>query len=181
MRDATTALWKVLRAGKPIATVLYEDFTAREQLLELSYLVAPSIYEVYRTERAEDAFLEDRLGALLLLAPRNEIDAVRRLDASRLELERRSAPVVLFLLRRGSGLQELVVRRGLAAMLREQEVDPEDLDLIEMDRERQQFSDDMRQTPEEWLAAWRAGEKGDTPANNLILHQALLLERNRRR
>ena len=36
----------------------------------------------------------------------------------------------------------------------------------------------VRQTPEEWLADWRAGAKADTPENNLLLHQALLLERD---
>ena len=83
MRDSTTALWKLLRSGRPIACVLYEDWAAREQLLELSYLVAPDDYEVHRTEDLEEVFREDRRGTLLLIAPSNEIDAVRSLDARR--------------------------------------------------------------------------------------------------
>jgi hypothetical protein len=180
MRESTAALWKLLRAGKPVATVLYEDFAAREQLLELAYLVAPSDFEVHRTEDFEDAFRADLQGTLLLLVPSNEIEAIRKLDARRAELGRRTAPVVIFLLRRGSGLQELAVRRGLAAMLREQEIDPEQLDTFEMELERQRFCDEVKQTPEEWLAEWRAGQKADTPENNLLLHQALLLEREQR-
>ena len=180
MRDSTAALWKLLRSGRPVACVLYEDWAAREQLLELSYLVAPDDYEVHRTEDLEDVFREDRRGTLLLIAPSNEIDAVRRLDAHRDLVARRTAPAVLFLLRRGSGLQELAVRRGLGELLRDQEIDPADLDTFEVDHERQQFCDNVAQTPEEWLDGWRAGNKADTPENNLLLHQALLLEREHR-
>lgn len=180
MRDSTSLLWKVLRTGKPIASVLYEDFKAREELIELSYLVAPSDYEVRRIEEAAEALEEDKFGTLLLLAPKNEIDTIRRLDQGRETLQKRRAPVVLFLLRRGSGLQELTVRRGLAAMLREQEVDPDQVDEAEMETERDRFAQEHKQTPEEWLEAWRGGQKPDTPENNLTLHQALLLERERR-
>src|SRR5262249_43308377 len=158
-------LWKLLRTGKPIVCVLYEDFAAREQLLELSYLVAPAEFEVERVEELDDIFREDKRRTLLLVVPLNEIEAVRRLDARRAELEQRAAPVVIFLLRRGSGLQELAVRRGLAAMLREQEVDPEQMDTFEMELERDRFCDEVKQTPEEWLAEWRAGQKADTPEN----------------
>lgn len=181
MRESTNALWKLLRSEKPIACVLYEDWAAREQLIELSYLVAPSDYEVHRTESLEDVFREDRRNTLLLLAPSNEIEVVRRLDAHRDEVAQRTAPVVVFLLRRGSGLQELVTRRGLALMLRDQELDPDDLDTLEMNSERRRFCDVVEQTPEEWLADWRAGLKTDSPENNLLLHQALLLERSTNR
>jgi len=180
MRESTNALWKLLRSERPIACVLYEDWGAREQLVELSYLVAPSNYEVHRTESLDDVFREDRRGTLLLLVPANEIDAVRKLDAHRDDIHKRRAPLALFLLRRGSGLQELVVRRGLAAMLRDQELDPAALDSVEVDQERQRFCDTVAQTPEEWLAAWRAGQTADTPESNLLLHQALLLEREQR-
>jgi hypothetical protein len=180
MRESTSALWKVLRSGRPIASVLYEDFAAREQLLELSYLVAPKDFEVDRVEEVDDVFLPEKQNSLILLVPRNEIEAVRRLSARRAELSTRTAPVLLFLLRRGSGLQELAVRRGLADMLREQEVDPEEMDTFEMELERDRFCDEVKQTPEEWLTEWRAGQKADTPANNLLLHQALLLEREQR-
>lgn len=180
MRESTNALWKLLRSDRPIAVVFYEDWAAREQLIELSYLVSPSDYEVHRTEDVEDVFREDRRETLLLLVPANEIDVVRKLDAHRGDLAKRKAPVVLFLLRRGSGLQELAVRRNLGQMLRDQELDPEDLDAVEVEQERRRFCDGAQQTPEEWLADWRAGQKADTPANNLLLHQALLLEREQR-
>ncbi|MFT3773606.1 MAG: hypothetical protein QM820_50165 [Minicystis sp.] len=178
MRESTNALWQLLRSNKPIACVLYEDWASREQLIELSYLVAPSDYEVHRTETLDEVFREDRKNTLLLLVPSNEIEAVRKLDAHREEIEKRTAPLVLFLLRRGSGLQEMATRRGLAVMLRDQELDPEDLDTFEMESERQRFCDVVKQTPEEWLAEWRAGQKADSPENNLLLHQALLLERS---
>jgi hypothetical protein len=180
MRESTNALWKLLRSDKPIGAVLYEDWASREQLIELSYLVAPSEFEVHRTEDLDDVFREDRRHTLLLLVPGNEIEAVRRLDAHREAIERRTAPVVLFLLRRGSGLQELATRRGLAVMLRDQELDPEDLDTFEMESERQRFCDIVKQTPEEWLGEWRGGQKEDSQENNLLLHQALLLEREQR-
>lgn len=178
MRESTNALWSLLRSDRPIASVLYEDWAAREQLVELAYLVAPSEYEVHRTESVDEVFRADRAHTLLLLVPSNEIDAVRRLDAHREEITHRTAPLVIFLLRRGSGLQELVMRRGLAAVLGDQELDPHTLDTQEMDQERARFCESVRQTPEEWLAGWRAGDKADTPENNLVLHQALLLERD---
>jgi hypothetical protein len=180
MRESTNALWKLMRSDRPIACVLYEDWAAREQLIELSYLVSPSDFEVHRTEAIDEVFREDRRRTLLLLVPESEIEAVRKLDARREDIEKRKAPVVLFLLRRGSGLQELAVRRGLAAMLRDQELDPADLDSGETDLERRRFTEAVGRTPEEWLAAWRAGEVPDTPENNLLLHQALLLEREGR-
>lgn len=180
MRESTNALWSLLRSTKPIACVQYEDWASREQLVELSYLVAPSDYEVHRTESVDDVFREDRRSTLLLLVPSNEIEVVRKLDAHRDEIAKRTAPVVVFLLRRGSGLQELATRRGLSGMLRDQELDPEDMDTFEMELERQRFCDAVKQTPEEWLTEWRAGQKPDTQENNLLLHQALLLEREQR-
>ena len=180
MRDSTGALWKVLRTGKPLACVLYEDFAAREALVELSYLIAPNEFEVRRTEEIEESVDPRQENALVLLVPRNEIEAIRGLDARRELLARRTAPLVLFLLRRGSGLQELAVRRGLAAMLREQEVDPDEIDRASTEIERARFCVEQRQTPEEWLEAWRAGKKAETTESNLVLHQALLLERGRR-
>lgn len=180
MRESTSALWKLLRSGRPIACVLYEDWAAREQLIELSYLVAPSNYEVHRTESVADVVREDLRGTLLLLVPDNEIEAVRNLDAHREAIEQRAAPLVIFLLRRGPGLQELSARRKLESLLGDQELDPEDLDTFEMELERQRFCDLVAQTPEEWLSDWRAGKKADSPENNLRFHQALLLERTSR-
>ena len=180
MRDSTGALWKVLRTGKPLACVLYEDFAAREALVELSYLIAPNEFEVRRTEELAESLDPGQENALVLFVPRNEIEAIRGLDARRDRLERRTAPLLLFLLRRGSGLQELAVRRGLAALLREQEVDPDEIDRASTEVERARFCAELRQTPEEWLEAWRDGQKADTTESNLVLHQALLLERGRR-
>lgn len=180
MRDSTGALWKLLRTGKPLACVLYEDFAAREALVELSYLIAPNEFELRRTEELEESLDPGQRNAVVLLVPHNEIEAIRGLDARWAQLAQRTAPMVLFLLRRGSGVQELAVRRGLAALLRDQEVDPDEIDRAVTEVERARFCSELQQTPEEWLEAWRAGQKADTPANNLVLHQALLLERGRR-
>jgi hypothetical protein len=180
MRDSTGALWKLLRTGKPLACVLYEDFAAREALVELSYLIAPNEFELRRTEELDESLDPAQRNAVVLFVPHNEIEAIRGLDAGRAALAQRTAPMVLFLLRRGSGLQELAVRRGLAAMLREQEVDPDEIDRASTEQERARFCAELRQTPEEWLESWRAGQKADTPESNLVLHQALLLERGRR-
>jgi hypothetical protein len=161
MRDSTGALWKVLRTGKPLACVLYEDFAAREALVELSYLIAPNEFEVRRTEEIEESVDPAQENALVLLVPRNEIEAIRGLDARRELLARRTAPIVLFL-------------------LREQEVDPDEIDRASTEVERARFCAELRQTPEEWLSAWRDGHKAETKESNLVLHQALLLERGRR-
>jgi hypothetical protein len=179
MRESTNALWKLLRSGSPIGCVLYEDWSSREQLIELSYLVAPSEYEVHRTESLDDVFREALANTLLLLVPSNEIEAVRALDQHREEIGRRKAPLVLFLLRRGAGRKELAQRSGIGAMIADQELDPEGVDTFEMELERQRFCDQVKQTPEEWLDDWRNGRKADSQENNLILHQALLLERLR--
>ncbi len=74
MRDSTGALWKLLRTGKPLACVLYEDFAAREALLELSYLIAPNEFEVRRTEEIAESVDPAHQNALVLFAPRSEID-----------------------------------------------------------------------------------------------------------
>lgn len=179
MRDSTAALWKLLRSNDPIACVLYEDWAAREQLIELAYLVAPNAYEVHRTEAVADAVRDDLRRTLLLLAPTNEVDAVRALDASLDAIRERSAPVVLFLLRRGAGRKEIGASDRLSVLLDHQELDPEDLDTFEIELERQRFIDQVGQTPEAWLAAWRGGELADTKENDLLHHQALLLERDR--
>ena len=177
MRDSTGALWKLLRTGRPLACVLYEDFSAREALVELSYLIAPNEFEVRRTEELSETLHPGQENTVVLFVPHSEIEAIRGLDAYREALLRRTAPLVLFLLRRGSGVQELAARRGLAALLREQEIDPDEIDRATTDLERSRFSSELKQTPEEWLLAWREGHKADSPENNLVLHQALLLER----
>ena len=177
MRDSTSALWKLLRTGRPLACVLYEDFAAREALVELSYLIAPNEFEVRRTEELSESLHPGQENAVVLFVPHNEIEAIRGLDARCEMLLRRTAPLVLFLLRRGSGVQELAARRGIGALLREQEVDPDEIDRASTEIERSRFCSELRQTPEEWLSAWRVGQKADSPENNLVLHQALLLER----
>jgi hypothetical protein len=177
MRDSTSALWKLLRTGRPLACVFYEDFAAREALVELSYLIAPNEFEVRRTEELTESLHPGQENTVVLFVPHNEIEAIRGLDAYRETLLRRTAPLVIFLLRRGSGVQELVGRRGLSTLLHEQEVDPDEIDRASTEVERSRFCAELQQTPEEWLSAWRAGQKADSPANNLVLHQALLLER----
>jgi hypothetical protein len=179
MRESTAALWKLVRSNDPIACVLYEDWAAREQLIELSYLVAPSTYDVHRIESVAQALREDLLGTLLLLAPTEEALAVHALEASFDALQQRTAPVVIFLLRRGAGRKAIGESPRLSALLGHQELDPEDLDTFEIELERQRFIDQVGQTPEAWLAAWREGKLPHTAANDLLHHQALLLERGR--
>src|SRR4029079_1328452 len=136
MRDSTSALWKLLRTGRPLACVLYEDFAAREALVELSYLIAPNEFGARRTEERSESLHPGQENTVVLFVPHNEIEAIRGLDARSEMLLRRTAPLVLFLLRRGSGLQELAVRRGLATLLREQEIDPDEIDRASTEVER---------------------------------------------
>jgi hypothetical protein len=173
--DSTGTLWKILNDQSPVAVVFYSSHAAREDLLDLARLMAPSERPIRQTDNVDDAFRE--LDTILLLTPADEQAAVLTLDGRRDALRDRTAPVVLFLLRGGSADERLRTEAaGLESWLRGMEYDPERLTPLDLTSERTQFEQQTGQAPEAWLSAWRRGDIEDTLDNNLLAHRATLLE-----
>jgi hypothetical protein len=170
---ATGTLFRQLREGAPLCLVLYPNLGALDDLIETVRLVAPEHWELSRTADVEDAFHKGN--APLLLTPDNEAAAVRTLDGRREALVDREAPVILFLLKNGSGEQELKMAPGLASWLRESIYDPEPEE-IDVEQERAQFEKIAGCSSRQWLEAWRRGEISDTLENSFLYQRALLLE-----
>ena len=173
MSGSTGTLWQQLRSGAPVCVILYSSLAALEEVFETVSLVAPPEWRLQRTQDVEDAFrLSD---TPLLLAVENEAAAIDALDGRRDQLSDRSVPVILFLLKGGSGEGALRDAPGLASWTRGQAFDPEPEE-IDVDEERTRFSEVTGLLPEAWLAAWRRGDIPDTLENNFLRQRALLLE-----
>lgn len=175
MMDFPTHIADIFLSRAPVAVVFYEDPDARARLLKTIELLMPDDLQPVRTSDVEDAFRH--LDKLLLLTPDNELEALRALAGRRDALIERSAPTILFLLRRGSAsaLFSSTQLAGLASWLRGHIVDPVALQQINPTIERQRFAEATGQEPEAWLRAFRAGELSDTIDNQLWHSQALLL------
>jgi hypothetical protein len=175
MSDSTATLWGLLHGDGPVCVVFYSNLPDRESLLELCELMAPPERRIERTADVETAF--SNLDTLLLLTPENEHSAVLTLDGRREALRDRTAPILLFLIRGGSGEREL--RTSAAALenwLRGNEYDPDRSGRIDIDARRTEFESEAGCSPAAFLAAWRRGEIQDTAQNNVLAHRAALLE-----
>ncbi|MCC6554265.1 MAG: hypothetical protein IT372_14885 [Polyangiaceae bacterium] len=135
-------------------------------------LLAPEEWDIDRADDVEDAFRDPEIP--LLLTTEDEAGAVEVLNGRRDQLEERSAPVILFLLKGGSGARALREAEGLESWVRGQQYDPESAE-IDVDQERNDFKAATCLPPEEWLAAWRHGRIPDTLKNNFAYQRALLL------
>ena len=80
----------------------------------------------------------------------------------------------LFLLKDGSGEQELRRAYGPASWLQGREFDPEPA-AIDVEKERARFGEVTGRSPDAWLAAWTRGEIPDTLENSFLYQRALLL------
>lgn len=174
MLDLATAL---SRATSGILIVFYPDFATRAVLIADIRSLLPAGTKPKQTASVAKA-LGDRDHVILLL-PEDEAAAVRELDGNRdrfLEPPR-SAPVILFLLRNGTGYQELAEAPGLASWTRNLQVDPSAKSAIDVAAERQAFFAATGQTPEEWLAEQRAEDAETDTATLARGYLAALLER----
>ncbi|MCA9627417.1 MAG: hypothetical protein KC766_07115, partial [Myxococcales bacterium] len=133
---------------------------------------------VRRTD-VESALQEN--DALVLLIPENEREAVLELDGSRDRIlgndPRRTTPIVLFLLREGDGEQALASEApSLRSWIGGSDTDPEALAEVDVEVERRAFREQHGETPDVWLARWRAGAVPTTAAHLRTAFDASLLE-----
>ncbi len=172
--DLATALD---RAATGVVIVLYPDEAARAGIVDDILSLLPSGAKSTRTASLQTALrVRDRV---VFLLPEDEAAAVRDLDGNRERFlePRRSAPVILFLLRGGTGEKELADAPALASWTRGVQIDPAKIATVDVDRERDVFAEKTRMSPEQWLAAWRAG---DIPADGdslALSYRASFLER----
>jgi hypothetical protein len=173
MSGSTATLWRQLHEpDSPLSLVLYSSPAALNEVLETVRLVAPEEWKLIRTSDVEDAFVKPDVP--LLLTPDNEAAAVLTLDGRREALLSRTAPAILFLLKDGSGEQQLRRAPGLASWLQGREFDPEPAQ-IDVEQERTRFTEIAGRSADEWLEAWGRGEIPDTLENSFLYQRALLL------
>jgi hypothetical protein len=177
MSNSTGVLWRILREGNPVAVVFYPELITRDALIEEVKLLAPPERTVIQSSDVNAAFQNGDV--IVLLTPDDQEAAVATLDRRREEMRDRTAPAVLFLLCDGSGEQRLREAFALASWLRGREYDPTRPQTIDTEAARRAFEERTGQKPEQWLAAWQAGELPDTLENNLLSHEALLLRRSK--
>lgn len=177
MSASTGDLLTLLGGHDPVGVVFYRDDEGREDLLDLCELLAPKDRRVRETTAIEDAFRHETRDAVLLIAPADEVEAVRTLEGRREELLDREAPAVLFLMQDGSA--EGVLNReapALSSFLRGLIYDPEPpVNRAEIEELRASFAEKHGRTADEWLESWRRDEIEDTANNNLTAHEAWAL------
>jgi hypothetical protein len=171
---STGVLWRILREANPVAVIFYPESATRAALLEQAELLAPDDRRVLRARDMEAAFHDP--DAIVLLTPDDEPGAVDILNRRREDLVERTAPAVLFLLCDGTGEARLREAFALASWLRGREYDPARAEPIDAGAARRAFAERTGSPAEAWLAAWRTGALPDTLENNLLSHEALLLE-----
>jgi hypothetical protein len=155
-----------------VCLVLYANVGTLEDTIETVRLVAPITWQPTRTTDVEDAFRKP--DEPLLLTPVDEVEAIMTLDGRREALIDRTAPVVLFVLKGGSGEQALHGAPNLAGWLRDGTFDPEPAE-IDVAEEQTRFAKIAGSSPRQWLEAWQRGEIPDTLDNNVLYQRALLL------
>jgi hypothetical protein len=173
MRDASGSLWKLAHTQTPIGVVIYSDYTQRDELLAELELLAPGGIQVLRATTLEEALPHP--DALVLLTPPDERAAVIELDGRREHFRDRQVPMLLFLLRGGSGLGALPDAPGLASWLAGSEVEPERLRSLDVEAETRAFVERTGRSPAEWLAAWQSRQLPESFENMLLTHRARLL------
>jgi len=169
---STGTLWGLLHQNSPVCLVLYSSIGTLDDTIETVRLVAPSLWRPTRTTDVEDAFRKQ--DEPLLLTPDDEVAAIMTLDGRREALIERAAPVIMFLLKGGSGEQALRRAPNLAGWLRDAIFDPEPGEL-DVEQEQCRFAEVTGRSPRQWLDAWQRGDIPDTLDNNVIYQRALLL------
>ncbi len=172
MSGSTGTLWSLLHQNSPVCLVLYSSVGTLDDTIETVRLVAPTSWRPTRTTNVEDAFKKQ--DEPLLLTPDDEVSAILTLDGRREALVERSEPVVVFLLKGGSGEQSLRRAPNLASWLRDGIFDPEPAE-IDVEQEQRRFVEVTGRSPRQWLDVWQRGEIPDTLDNNVLYQRALLL------
>ncbi|MFZ6177488.1 hypothetical protein [Nannocystis pusilla] len=178
MREPGIALaGAIARDAGGLAIVICPDLDLREWLVREVESLASTAARPFRTSSVADALREPNRMALLV--PVDEAEVVRDLDGSRDQALNppRTQPIVLFLLRHGDGYRALATEAPSAwSWASGSDVDPEQLAELDVDAERTAFSTDTGQSPEDWLAPWRAGLLPRTQENYTRAFWAMTLE-----
>lgn len=180
MRDAVTSMVNAIdRDDGGVAVILCPDYGLRDWLIDqVEGLIPDDVKSVRRTD-VESALQET--DALVLLIPDDEREAVLDLDGSRDRIlggdPRRTAPIVLFLLRDGDGERALALEApSLRSWVSGSDTDPEALAEVDVEAGRQAFQEAHGEAPEAWLARWRSGALPMTAAHFRIAFDASLLD-----
>lgn len=177
MADPAEALWTALHEALPIMVVYYGDYGLLESAVaEIDSLADPDAPVV--PARSIEEVLQADAASLVMLVPDDEAATVRSLEGYRDHFLDRQAPIVLFLLRDGSGSKQLRDSPSLMSWVRGNTIDPEQLALIEdLEAERQAFEQDAGMTPEQWIAHSRSPDASLSTESMMRTYRALLLER----
>jgi len=171
------ALWRLSRAGTPVALVLYRDPSSREDWIEvLRELLAGPDHEAKVTAEVSEVLGNVDLPIILAVDPEQEAECIGRLSVARDRLLERRRPVVLLLQQDGPGLRRLRQEAALASFVQgspEVDVDEE----VDVESERTDFQKVAGFPPEEWLSRYRSGDIDDTLDSALLYLRALFLER----
>lgn len=171
-RTSTSSLLHAVAHADPLAVVIYPDTEERAHLLdEIRDLRGGD----WRTLTDPEALFDAADGPTFLLPP-DEGGCVRLLERRREMLVDREGPIILFLLRGGSGQDALRDAPALKSWVLGKETDPLALEAVDVDAARADFERATGQPPDVWLRAWRAGDIEETTAHHALAHQALLIE-----
>lgn len=171
-RTASTSLLHAVDHADPIAIVIYPDTGIRAELIDEIEDLRPRDW--HRVTDPTTLFAPPDRPTLLL--PPDEAACVHLLEGRREQLVDRQHPILLFLLRGGSGLAALADSPALKSWVIGKEVDPEALATIDPRAAREAFTEQHGQSPEAWLDDWRAGNIVETTSNHAVAHRARLLE-----
>lgn len=174
MPSGSSSLPDALLRDRGSVTVVYApDVATRDELVEDVVSFLPPADPVHRVTLGDDVFAQPP--GWVLLVPADEEDAVLTMDGRREQLLDRAHPVVLFLLNGGAGERALAEQApSLSSWLAGNGADPETEDPTDADALRRSFVDATGQTPEAWLAAWRAHALPYTLDNVLRSYDAWL-------
>lgn len=180
MRSPMDAIVNALdRDTGGIVIVWCPDLGLREWLVGEVESVADRDAHPFRPDTVDEALAEP--GRMALLVPRDECEAVQDLDGSRERLleTQRIQPIVLFLLRNGDGQRTLEGLPSLASWIEGNDADPDKLAEIDPVAERADFIAEVGESPEEFLAKWRAEHLPNDARHLNLSYWANLLEGKR--
>ena len=178
MREAIQSLAGALQRDWGGLTIVFcPDLRLRDALAEEVESLAPSEARTFRTSDVQAALqAHDRL---VMLLPENERDVVLDLDGCREQALNppRTQPIVLFLLRDGDGSNALATDApSIWSWASGNDVDPERLAEIDVEKERESFEELTGRTPEKWLSSWRDGTGPRADVDYALAARAMLLE-----
>ncbi len=171
-RTSTSSLLHAVAGADPLAIVIYPDSEERAHLIDEVRELRGGAWRVMEDPHALFGSADEPI----FLLPADEGACVRLLERRREMLIDREGPIVLFLLRGGTGQDALRESPALKSWVLGKESDPLALEEIDVDDARAAFEEGTGMTPEAWLRAWRSGAIPETTEAHAWAHDALLIE-----